>query len=437
MLGYYIRLSWLSLKKTPVLSTLMVLAVAVGIGSCLTILTLYGAVSSNPMAHKNESIAAIQLNTWGDEGGYYENNNIPVSLTYLDAKALYDADVADQLVLTILAGMAVNVPGADQDASVEESRVVTRDFFDMFDVPLIEGATWSERADQYGEPVAILNEALAKKYWPDSEAVGKSMELEGVAHTVVGVVDEGWNMTPSVYDLYGEPFRDAPQIYIPFFQVAEKQLPFWGNMSGWKVEDIRSHQDLLDSELVWIYAWAGFSSEQNRGEFEQFLRGFIDQQHEQGRYPLSQDFYLQTPEQWLDIFEVVSEDDKLLLLMSFAFLSVCLLNSVVLLLAKFSRHAPEAGVRRALGASKSSIFIQHLSESLMIALLGAALGLVLSLLGLAGVRQLYDNYTGIASVSTLTYVAAIALALLAGVLSGLLPSFKISRTAPALYLKAD
>lgn len=436
MLGYYIRLSWLSLKKTPVLSTLMVLAVAVGIGSCLTILTLYGAVSSNPMAHKNDSIAAIQLNTWGDEAGYYTNNGIPVSLTYKDAKALYDANIADQLVLTMNSGVAVNVPDSDQTPAFEETRLVTRGFFDMFDVPIIEGSAWNEQADQYGERVVVLNEAIAKKYWPAGEAIGKTIELEGVVHTVIGVVEEGWNMTPSVYDLFA-PFGEAPKLYIPFFQIAEKRFPVWGNMSSWKQEDLRDYKDLLDSEVVWIFAWAGFSSDQNRVEFEQFLHRYVDQQHEQGRFPLFQDVHLQTPEQWLEIFEVVSEDDRLLLIMSFAFLSVCLLNSVVLLLAKFSRHAAEAGVRRALGASKTSIFIQHLSESLVIAVLGAALGFVFSIFGLVGVRHLYNNYSTIASVSATTYVAAIALALLAGVLSGLLPSFKISRTAPALYLKAD
>ncbi|MEQ9209278.1 MAG: FtsX-like permease family protein, partial [Pseudomonadales bacterium] len=367
---------------------------------------------------------------------YYTNNGIPVSLTYKDAKALYDANIADQLVLTMNSGLAVNVPDSGQAPSFEETRMVTRGFFDMFDVPIIEGSAWNEQADQYGEPVVILNEALAKKYWPADEVIGKTIELEGVVHRVVGIVEEGWNMTPSVYDLFA-PFGEAPKLYVPFFQIAEKRFPVWGNMASWQQEDLRSYQDLLDSEVVWIFAWAGFSSDQNRAEFEQFLHRYVDQQHEQGRFPLFQDVHLQSPEQWLEIFEVVSEDDKLLLIMSFAFLSVCLLNSVVLLLAKFSRHAAEAGVRRALGASKTSIFIQHLSESLVIAVLGAALGFVFSIFGLVGVRHLYNNYSAIASVSNTTYVAAIALALLAGVLSGLLPSFKISRTAPALYLKAD
>jgi putative ABC transport system permease protein len=437
MTPYYLRLAWLSLKKTPILSSLMVLAIAVGIGSCLTIVTIYGALSNNPMSHKNDSIAAIQLNAWGDEGGYYENNGIPVSLTYRDAKSVYDAGIAKQLVLTINSGISVSLPGSDIDVSVEETRIVTRDFFSMFEVPLIEGAVWSEESDRLGERMVVLNEALADKYYPDGGAIGQSIALEGVTHTIVGIVDEKWNMTPSVYDLYGMPFRSAPRLYIPFFQVAEKRFPVWGNTSGWQQEDIRSYQDYLNSEIVWIYAWAGFSSEQNKQDFQQFLNHYVAEQHEQGRFPLFQDALLQSPSEWLDIFSVVTEDDKLLLVISFAFLCVCLLNSVVLLLAKFSKNAPEAGVRRALGASRKSIFIQHIAESLLIAVLGASIGLLLSLAGLSGVRTLYQNYTNIAAVSGITLVGAILLALLSGLVSGMLPSFKISRTAPALYLKAE
>ena len=121
-------------------------------------------------------------------------------------------------------------------------------------------------------------------------------------------------------------------------------------MSGWRPENIQVHADFLASELVWIYAWAGFSTPENKNEFKSFLRSYVDQQHDIGRYQQFQDVHLRTPQEWLDIYRVVTEDDKLLLWFSFAFLGVCLMNSVVLLLAKFSRHAPAAGVRRALGA---------------------------------------------------------------------------------------
>lgn len=437
MLTYYFRLSWLSLKKTPVLSALMVLAIAVGIASCLTVLTMYSVISRNPMEHKNNSIAAIQLNSWGDEGGYYENNGIPVSLTYKDARALYDADLADQLVLTINSASNVDSVDADTPASVEETRMVTRDFFAMFDVPFEHGNAWNKADDKQGERVAVLSNILSQKYFQNTNPVGKTLSLGGLNYTIVGVVAENWNQTPSVYDLYGNPFRDAPKIYIPFFTSKHREYPIWGNVSGWRNDNIRSWEDLLKSESVWVYTWAGFSSPERRAGFEQFLKTYIAEQHQQGRFPLSQDYHLRSPKEWLDIFEVVKEDDKLLLWFSFAFLIVCLMNSVVLLLAKFLRHAPEAGVRRALGASKRSIFMQHLSESIMISCMGALLGLGLAALGLRAVRSMYSNFDTVAAVNNQTLIYAVLLALVAGIISGFLPALKISQTEPARYLKAD
>ena len=63
--------------------------------------------------------------------------------------------------------------------------------------------------------------------------------------------------------------------------------------------------------------------------------------------------------------------------LAFAFLAVCLLNTVGLLLAKFLNNAPITGVRRALGASRKQIFLQHLVEVGVISSIGALLGLAL------------------------------------------------------------
>ncbi len=437
MLSYYFSLSWLSLKKTPILSALMALAVAVGIASCLTILTMYSVISRNPMAHKNETIAAIQLNSWGNEEGYPDNDGIPVSITYKDALALYQSGIADQLVLNFPSGVRVEPIKEGEQASSRETRLVTRDFFSMFDVSFKSGSVWSEADDASGENVVVLSEQLSSQIFGEQDPVGQNINLSNVGYTVVGVVSSQWNLTPSVYDLLGNAFREAPQLYIPFFNVKKRNYPIWGNISGWMPENIQTQEDFLSSELIWIYAWAGFSSPENKAEFRRYLRAYVDEQHNLGRYQVFQDVYLRTPQEWLDIFNVVTEDDVLLLWFSFAFLGVCLMNSVVLLLAKFSRHAPEAGVRRALGANKASIFLQHLAESILISCIGAMAGLGLSALGLKAVKGLYNNFEVVANFSSATVLFAVVLAIFSGVVSGLIPAYKISQTEPARYLKAD
>ena len=72
--------------------------------------------------------------------------------------------------------------------------------------------------------------------------------------------------------------------------------------------------------------------------------------------------------------KVVSRDVEVQTGLGFAFLAVCLVNTVGLLLAKFTRKSGEIGLRRALGASKRDVFTQFLVESGVVGLSGGVLG---------------------------------------------------------------
>lgn len=437
MWKYYLRLSWLSLRKTPALSLLMVLAIATGIAANLTILTMHSVVSSNPLAHKNDRLFAVQLNTWDPEREYFTLNNIPPQVTYQDAKALYEADVADDIVIMRKAGVTIQHPDSAELPSAHSTRMTTRNFFNMFDVHFIYGGPWSKSADESPERVVVISEGINNKLFDGANSLGKAILLDREIFTVVGVVSEKWQLVPNVYDLNNLAFEAAPDAYFPFFLAAEKPYQHWGNINGWSDEEIRTHEEFLQSELIWIQAWVGLNSAEKRQEFSQFLENYISTQKEQGRFKRSPGYQLNTPQEWLDIHNVVSKDNKQLLMLSFVFLMICLVNSTVLMLAKFLRKAPEAGIRRALGASRNSIFFQHLMEAFVVGAAGSILGLLLSLAGLAGVRGLYSNYENVAVFNGVTVIAAILLALAATLFSGFLPAWRISHAAPAKYLKTQ
>lgn len=435
MWKYYLRLSRHSLRKTPTLSLLMVLAIATGIAANLTILTMHSVVSSNPLAHKNDRLFAVQLNTWNPEREYFTLNNIPPQVTYQDAKALYEADVADDIVIMRKAGVTIQLPDATEAPSAYNTRMTTRDFFSMFDVQFTYGGAWSKDADESPARVVILSEGLNNKFFDGVNSLGQTIFLDGEIFTVVGVVSEKWQLVPNVYDLNNRSFEPAADAYFPFFLEAEKSYQNWGNIRSWSDEKIKTHQEFLQSEQVWIQAWVGLNSAEKRQEFTQFLENYISTQKERGRFKRSPGYQLNTPEEWLAIHEVVSTDNKQLLMLSFVFLMICLVNSTVLMLAKFLRKAPEAGIRRALGASRNSIFFQHLMEAFVIGVAGSMLGLLFSLAGLAGVRDLYSSYENVAVFNGVTVIAAILLALAATLFSGFLPAWRISHAAPAKYLK--
>jgi putative ABC transport system permease protein len=101
-------------------------------------------------------------------------------------------------------------------------------------------------------------------------------------------------------------------------------------------------------------------------------------------------------------------------------------------------------VRRALGASRKQIFLQHLVEVGVISSIGALLGLALGSLLLMGLRVLYTvdptdagGTQALAHVDMTSVVTALVLAFLATIAAGLYPAWRIGRIPPASYLKAQ
>jgi putative ABC transport system permease protein len=134
---------------------------------------------------------------------------------------------------------------------------------------------------------------------------------------------------------------------------------------------------------------------------------------------------------------VVRDDNRVLVGLSFMFLAVCLLNMIGLLLAKFLGAAPLVGLRRALGASRATIFRQHLIEVGVIGGCGGLLGIGMAALGLLGVRQLYENYNELTRLDLTMGLIALAIALASGLLAGLYPTWRVCRVQPATYLKTQ
>jgi putative ABC transport system permease protein len=141
--------------------------------------------------------------------------------------------------------------------------------------------------------------------------------------------------------------------------------------------------------------------------------------------------------EWLQINHVVSDDNRVLLRLSFLFLLVCVVNTVGLLMAKFLGKSGEIALRRAMGASQSSVFRQNLVEVGVIGVLGGVCGFGLAWLGLRAVEQLYRNYKSLVHLDPVMLLTAISLAIAAAILAGLYPVWRVSRQAPAGLLKTQ
>ncbi|MFY8273201.1 ABC transporter permease [Pseudoalteromonas sp. SSDWG2] len=437
MLGHYIDLSWRSFKRTPLVSALMVVAIAIGIGITMTTLSVYHMMSADPIPSKSDQLFAVQLQTMDEGEGWFTNDDIPYQLTFQDAQNLMNSAKADAQVIMMRAGFAVHLGDEANAPKLMDARAAGRDFFSMFNAEFIYGGAWQQSDEDNALNKVVIEQSLSEELYGDINPVGKTLYLDKHLFEVVGVVKP---VTSHIkyYDLNNGAFRPSERVIIPFSLVKELQITTWGNSNGWKRESNRTFEERLNSEMLWLQFWVQLDSPQAKEDYQQFLVNYIQEQQKLGRFARKDPKYaLRDVNEWMQYNQVVSEDNKILVLLSFMFLAVCLANILGLLLAKFMRRAPEIGVRRALGASKTQVFTQHLVEVALLGVFGGVLGIVLAQLCLWGVRESYSYYSDLAQMDWVMLASAPAIAIVACVVAGLLPAYQVCRTNPAYYLKTQ
>jgi putative ABC transport system permease protein len=445
MLGYYFQLAFRNLRRNPGLTMLMIGAVALGIAVCVMTLTMYRAMSGNPIWWKNDVLYAVTMDFWDPQQPNWDKKPElpPEQLTYRDAMAVYRSDIPKHKVLMHKSIGIVSVDGQQIKPERAATRVTTKDFFAIFDVPFQYGGTWTDAADSGPEPVMVISRRMNDKLFGGVNSVGRRIRWNDNEFRIIGVRDN-WMPLPAFYDVNNGALEEPEDVYIPFGWNAALELQSAGNTNGWKPEDINNYQDFLGSELVWIQMWVELPDATTRERFQAFLDNYAREQKQAGRYQRPLNNRLTPVDKWLVDNNVVSKDDRVLVGLAFAFLAVCLLNTVGLLLAKFLNNAPLTGIRRALGASRKQVFMQHLVEVGVISSIGAILGLALGGLLLLGLRALYTvdptdagGTQALAHVDVTSVVTALALAFIATIAAGLYPAWRIGRIPPAVYLKSQ
>ncbi len=445
MFGYYLQLALRNLRRNPGLTALMIGAIALGIAVCVMTLTMYRAMSGNPIWWKNDVLYAVTMDFWDPQQPAWDKKPElpPEQLTYRDAMAVYASDIPKHKVIMHKTVGILSVDGQKVKPERAATRVTTKDFFTIFDVPFQYGGTWTDSADSGPEPVMVISRKMNEKLFGGVNSVGRRVRWSDNEFRIIGVRDN-WMPLPTFYDVNNGALEEPEDVYIPFGWSAALELDSTGNTNGWKPEVVKTYQDFLNSEMVWIQMWVELPDAVTRDRFQAFLDNYGREQKQAGRYGRPLNNRLTKVDQWMIDNNVVSNDNRVLVGLAFAFLAVCLLNTVGLLLAKFLNNAPITGVRRALGASRRQVFMQHLVEVGVISSIGALLGLALGGILLMGLRALYTvdptdagGTQALAHVDVTSVVTALALAFFATIAAGLYPAWRIGRIPPASYLKAQ
>jgi putative ABC transport system permease protein len=437
MFAYNLRIALKSLRRTPVLSSLLVAGIALGIAVATAFVAAYHVFSRDPIPHKSSDLRYVQLDAWNPERPWDDEDpqEPPDQLTYQDALAMMEAKGPVLRTAAYKGNLTVHPANSEERPFRAITRLAFADFFGLFDVPFQYGGAWGKDADARPEAVVVIDKATNEKLFGGENSVGRRLRVEDREFTVVGVLDD-WFPRPKYYDPLNGAFETPEALYLPFRWSTEMEIRSAGNNSGWTNYG-PTFRDLTESEATWIQFWVELPDREAEETLESWIAAYIGEQKKLGRFGRPLNYRLRNVREWLVFQQVVPRSSKVMLLISLLFLLVCAVNLIGILLGKFLARAPEVGVRRALGASRGQVFLQHLLECEVVGVLGGALGIVLSVLVLKGVESVvgFDEGPRVLTLDPLMVVAGLTLALGAGLLAGLYPAWRICRVAPAAHLK--
>jgi predicted permease len=390
-LSYALRM----LRKNPGFTAVAVLTLALAIGANTALFSVVNSVLLNPLPYPHpEELVTIHESKPNFNTGSVSYPN------FLD----WQKDNRTLSSMAVSRSYSFSLTGIGEAEQVP-TQLVTSDFFPILGVKPVAGRAFLRSDDQIGAPpVALISAGFWKrKFGSAPDAIGKSLRLDGKGYTVVGVI-------PSDFDLMLDGFS-ASDIYVPVVQWNNDLLFNRGAGLGFHgIGRLKPDTTLGEARADFAGITKNLAAaypEVNKGigaaliPFKQRMVG--------GVQPIL-----------LVLFCAVG----------FVLLIACA-NIANLLLARSTGRACEFAVRAALGAGKSRLIRQLLTESILLGILGGALGLLLANWGMSAALGGLPNTlprAGEIHIDLRVLLFTATTALLAGILFGLFPALKISRT---------
>jgi len=390
-----LRFSLRMLRKNPGLTITILLTLALGIGANTAIFTVDYATLLAPLPYPHpEQIVMV----WSKIQTYH-NGVSAGDFTDWKRQASVFSD------LDAWTGAAFNIATKDQPEYMQGTRATTGWFRIMANPILLGRGFLPEEGVAGHEHVVVLNNKLWKRLGSDPNIIGTKMQLDGEPYTVVGV------MAPGPADK-GRGMLTVPLVFKPE-QINHDfhWLLVMGRLKpGVTVKQAQSDMDSVTQSIAKQYP----KSNQGWGSFVE---------------PLQNDFM---PKE--RIFTL-----KLLLgAVGFILLIACA-NVANLLLAKGMTQQKEVAIRSALGATRKTVFLQFLTESLVLAVAGGLLGVGVGYAMLHGLIAIMPEDTlpweADLSLNIPILLFTLAATTLAGLLFGCAPAWFASRIDPADALK--
>ena len=382
------------LRKNPGFAIGAIIVLALGIGANAAIFSVVNAVLLRPLPYSDPGRIAMVYHV-PPQKSFPGMKIFAVSpANYLDWKS--QSSVFD--AMSIFHGTTMTVTGKDQPEAVP-GKVVSSEFFQVFGATPIMGRTFTpeEDTDGHGNVVVLSYPFWQNHFGADPNVIGKNLAFNGQPYSIIGVM-------PALFH-----FPDQGQYFVPL---------------GWTDKDraVRNNHNYV----VIARLKPEVSLQQAQAEMNT-----ISSRLEQ--------VYPEDDKGWGATIVPLREDlvgdvrpALLVLLGSVAFvLLIACANVANLVLAKTLGRRKEIAIRTALGAGWRRVMQQTLVETLLLAVTGGALGLLVAHGGIALIVAFFGDklqQTGAVGLDTKVLGFTLGISIFSGVIAGLAPAWRLART---------
>ena len=387
-LRHDVRFAFRSILRNPAISLVAIVSLALGIGANAAIFSAVDVFMLRPLPYPESEQLVKLWETFPERGWTGVNTSMPKIVDWRDQSRTIEIAGYDDVGL--------NMSGGDRPER-PSGLAVSHNFFDVLQVQPARGRGFLPEEEQEGSGhVLIISDGLwQRSFGADPEILGRVIGLDGEQHTVVGVMGPDFE--------FDNPFHE---IWIPLEDPGEEwrathYMDAFGRLrSG-------SSMELARSEISQIQARMGNAYPEVSG-WDAAVVPLMDA--------------------WFD--EGFKQGSAISSVAVFLVLLIACANVANLLLARGAGRQREIALRGALGAGRRRVARQLLTESVILAFVGGAMGLFVAVLGIRGIRSLIPpSFPRVDEIQldprTLAFTAA--LTLVAGLIFGILPALDASR----------